>query len=285
MTESRWRTSRLALAALAVSTLAAVAVVAAPAQAAPVSAARGDWNLDGKAELLVRMPDGTLAEYVWIQGRMHYLRPFSTQFGSSVRLYSPGDANYDGRTDLLVDRDGTLILYGLRTDGRLSSGREVGRGFSGITLVTPGTNWRDKTPQGNLEVRMYGITASGDMYLYMFTDPYVLRSGGKVGFGWNVYSQVIGVGDVTGDGYGDVVAVQDGNLWLYRGNANGGLSARTLAGNGWSGQVSGPGDLDGDGYGELVLRHPDGYVHVYYSRTGRIGGGSALSFAPGPLVP
>ena len=168
MTQSRWRTSRLALAALVVSALvvAVEAVVAAPAQAAPVSSVRGDWNLDGKAELLVRMPDGTLAEYVYIRGRMSYLRSLSTGFGSSARLYSPGDATYDGRTDLLVEREGTLTLYGLRSDGRLATGREVGRGFSGITMITPGTNWRDRTIQGNLTVRMYGITATGDMYLY-----------------------------------------------------------------------------------------------------------------------
>lgn len=250
-----------------------------------VSAVRDDWTADGKAELLVRMSDGSLAAYSYAAGGLRFAKTLAASVGTTARDYSPGDATYDGRTDLLVDRAGTLTLYGLRGDGRLDTGREVGRGFSGFRLITPGTNWRDKTILGNLTVRMYGITATGDMYLYFFTDPCLLRTGAKVGYGWNLFPQVVGVGDVSNDEYGDVVAVDNGNLLLYCGTAAGGLSTAIVVGNGWAGQLAGPGDLNGDGQGDLVLRSADGSTRVY------LGGGSTfrstgvVTTIPGSLVP
>lgn len=250
-----------------------------------VSAVRGDWTADGKAELLVRMSDGSLAAYSYAAGGLRFAKTLVSSVGTTARVYSPGDATYDGRTDLLVDRAGTLTLYGLRGDGRLDTGREVGRGFSGIRLITPGTNWREKTILGNLTVRMYGITATGDMYLYFFTDPCLLRTGAKVGYGWNLFPQVVGVGDVSNDEYGDVVAVDNGNLLLYRGTAAGGLSTAIVVGNGWAGQLAGPGDLNGDGQGDLVLRSADGSTRVYLGGDSTFRSTGVVTTIPGSLVP
>ncbi|MEN2742552.1 VCBS repeat-containing protein [Microbacterium sp. X-17] len=82
-------------------------------------------------------------------------------------------------------------------------------------------------------------------------------------------------GDVTGDGYGDLLAVDvDGRLWLYtngiRSNPNHlPFSAGRVIGYGWLN--NGPiqevrqGDVTGDGYTDLVGIRSDGALVAYYN--------------------
>jgi hypothetical protein len=48
---------------------------------------------------------------------------------------------------------------------------------------------------------------------------------------------VEGVGDLTDDGFPDVLSIEisTGRLWLYRGKAGTALSSRVLLGTGWNG--------------------------------------------------
>jgi hypothetical protein len=80
--------------------------------------------------------------------------------------------------------------------------------------------------------------------------PFAART--KVGTGWNQYSQIIGAGDVTGDGRGDLLARDAaGVLWLHRGTGNAAapFAARTKVGTGWNqySQIIGAGDVTGAG--------------------------------------
>ena len=61
-----------------------------------------------------------------------------------------------------------------------------------------------------------------------------------VGTGWNIFSAIVGPGDLNGDGAADLLARQPSNgyLWLYPGNGRGGWLPRVRVGTGWNGMTA-----------------------------------------------
>jgi hypothetical protein len=94
----------------------------------------------------------------------------------------------------------------------------------------------------------------------------------RIGHGWQIYHDIIGVGDYDSDGHADLVARQkDGTLWFYAGTgrvntSNEGYQRRVRIGTGGWNQFSslvGPGDINRDGNNDLLAVHPDGSVWLY----------------------
>ncbi len=95
-------------------------------------------------------------------------------------------------------------------------------------------------------------------------------------FGRNSFEldQIAGVGDQTGDGVDDAVAVDQstGKLWLYKGPDYSALSRMQIGNAGWNGMkwLTG-GDVNGDGIGDLIGVHTaDATLRMY---PGTAGGG------------
>jgi hypothetical protein len=91
-------------------------------------------------------------------------------------------------------------------------------------------------------------------------------------FGWQVYDEVIGVGDYNGDGHPDLVARnQDGSLWSYAGTGRVDATSKGYGGGvkignfGWNvfNTLLGAGDFDGNGLADLVARKADGTLWLY----------------------
>ncbi|MEU6854315.1 VCBS repeat-containing protein [Actinacidiphila alni] len=118
---------------------------------------------------------------------------------------------------------------------------------------------------------LVGRDSGGSLWYYRGsgkrTAPLAART--KVGPGWNIFNQLVGAGDLTGDGKADLLA-RDGSgvLWLYRGRGNGTFLARTKVGPGWNifNQLVGAGDLTGDRKADLLARDSAGVLWLYQGK-------------------
>ncbi|MFF1632893.1 FG-GAP-like repeat-containing protein [Leifsonia sp. NPDC058248] len=182
----------------------------------------GDYNHDGKPDLLGRQPDGSL----WFYPGTGVINSTSSGFGAGVKidtgwnayaqLTAPGDLDGDGRPDLLARKpDGTLWFFG-------------------------GTGTVEASNTGH-------------------------KPGVQIGSGWQVFTQVLGIGDQNKDGIPDLAGFRnDGTVWVYAGT--GGASGSwfkagqrmTIAGLSDSDTLTAPGDVSGDGLPDLYARAFDG---------------------------
>ena len=91
------------------------------------------------------------------------------------------------------------------------------------------------------------------------------------GSGWNQYNQIVGAGDLTGDGRADIVARSSAGLFLYAGTGKASApfgAKKQIGGTGWSqyNKLVAPGDLNGDGVADLLARTSTGLY--FYAGTG-----------------
>ncbi|SEE46064.1 Repeat domain-containing protein [Streptomyces sp. 2131.1] len=94
--------------------------------------------------------------------------------------------------------------------------------------------------------------------------------GVKVGHGWDVYDQIVGLDDANGDGFGDVVArTPGGDLYFYAGTGDLAkpFKAREQVGYGYDvyNQLVAVGDTDGDGHADFMARKENGDTYSYRS--------------------
>ncbi|MEV0407116.1 FG-GAP-like repeat-containing protein [Actinoallomurus sp. NPDC050550] len=119
--------------------------------------------------------------------------------------------------------------------------------------------------------------ATGKLWLY--PGPKFAASGRKLigSSGWNGMTQLTGIGDLTGDGRADLVAVRksDGTLWVYPGATNAVGTPVKIGNSGWNGmtQLTGMGDLTGDGRADLIaVSKSDGALWLYPGKVKGLGG-------------
>ena len=111
------------------------------------------------------------------------------------------------------------------------------------------------------------LAATGNLRRYSGTGRGTLSAFAVIGTGWQGYRALETVGDLSGDGASDVVAIEraTGTLWLYRGDGRGGWLPRVRAGTDWQGmnRLVGPGDVTGDQRPDLFARDTSGSLWLY----------------------
>ena len=227
----------------------------------------GDYTADGSPDLLARAYDGTLYFYRGNgDGTFDSTRSVdSTGWGEVTQFAGVGNNPGYGKNGVYANTaGGSLYYYDLAPTGYLSAKYTVGTGF-----------YRD-------EVRLYHVSAltddgqsdligkglyDGHLYnLENYAAGDDMLAGGSTS-----YNLVVGPGDLSGDGKGDLIARSSGALYFYAGNGDG-LSMKgrvQIGGSGWNqfNTIVGAGDLTGDGKADLVARSSAGLF--LYPGTGK----------------
>ncbi|MGW8768331.1 FG-GAP repeat domain-containing protein [Streptomyces sp. NPDC055815] len=230
----------------------------------PVSPTRAAYNGSYTWEITAR-PDDSIGPDVKVSGRF-----------TVNRATAPHDYNDNGTPDVLLFNDyGTLR----RVDtNRTPSGDGIRPALDYPTQV--GSHWniydRAESVGDVAGTRVGDVVArdkSGVLWLYQGTGkgdtPFLGRV--KLGGGWQIYHQLAGGSDLTGDGRADLVATdKTGGLWLYTatGNASAPFKPRKQIGTGWGiyNQLTATGDIAGGAAGDLVARDKDGVLWLYLAK-------------------
>lgn len=225
-----------------------------------------DVNGDGHGDLMARNVSGTLYRYLSTgTGAFGPRTQLSTGWNEVSQFAGAGNNPHWGKNEVLgVNTSGVMYAYIGMNNGLLSPREEAGPGWGGAKL-TLASSFDDDGWSDLLEV------SDGTLWNY---DDYV--GDGEIGSGWGIYNTLVGPGDLSGDGHGDLLARDSaGALYLYRGNGDGSaFAARQKIGTGW-GQftvLAGAGDIDGDGRADIVARGKDGSLYLY--------AGTGVSTAP-----
>ncbi|MFD0022374.1 FG-GAP repeat domain-containing protein [Streptomyces sp. NPDC058382] len=215
--------------------------------------ATDDATGDGLGDLMARTPGGTLYAYA-AAGDGSLTKRVEIGSGWNVSsLFGGQGGNPDfGKNELMTrTKAGTLYWYYAKNNGKLSTRIQASDsgGWAGSNISFPSS--LDNDGYANLLE-----TYNGTLY----------NQGETVGSGWSVYNTLVGPGDLSGDGKGDLLArTKAGDLYLYRGNGSGGFAAKLKVGYGYNtyNKIVGAGDLSGDGLADVVARDTKGDLYLY----------------------
>ncbi|MCO5968981.1 FG-GAP-like repeat-containing protein [Actinoallomurus soli] len=185
---------------------------------------------------------------------------------TDVGLTTLGDQTGDGTADVVAtDRaTGKLWLYPGPKFAATSRKLIGSGGWNGMSELT---GIGDLT--GDKKADLIAVQKS-DATLWLYPGATnALGTRVKIGnSGWNGMAELTAVGDLTGDGRADLIAIQksDGTLWLYPGGVKKLGSRIKIGTGGWNGmeKLAGVTDITGDGKPDLIaVRKSDGTLWVY----------------------
>ncbi|MFE1548898.1 FG-GAP repeat domain-containing protein [Streptomyces sp. NPDC058718] len=203
----------------------------AAAAGAAATLSLSDLDLDGYDDLIYRAIDGAL--YTTASESVFELGYRDDDVAKDI-VPIGNQGGYDASPEVLaLSEDGTLSLYADAGVGGSADLHVVGGGWQVYNkIMSPG----DVNNDGLADV--VARTKDGQLYLYLATGDLDKPLGARklIGGGWHVYDQLVGSGDVNGDGLADLYARDtSGNLYFYTGTGSmsSPFAGRKLIGGGW----------------------------------------------------
>ncbi|MEV7613981.1 VCBS repeat-containing protein [Streptomyces sp. NPDC089799] len=266
-----------------------------------------DVDADGFADLLAKDLNGNLYYYKGTgSASAPFKARTSVGGGWNVynKIVAMDDQSGDGKADIYgVQPNGELYGYASMGGGKFSARQKLGSGWtideavvnSGVTPVfgkhgvtaVDGSNglWEHVNqtngryfaealhyqfpwPSGTKLVNAAGLDRSNWASKLAWNGSALFNpiTGDRVGEFANT-NLVVGPGDLTGDGKGDLLTRDNsGTLWLRAGNGTGTWFGNPVkVGPGWNGYkaIVGGGDINGDGRADIVAQSGDGHLYVY----------------------
>jgi hypothetical protein len=176
------------------------------------------------------------------------------------------DRDGSGWSDVLALESATGNLYLYPGNGTGLGDRTQIGGLAGMNALT---RHGDFTGDG-YEDLWAREASTGYLWRYPGTAAGALGARTRHGAGWNSMREITAMGDLTGDGRNDLVAVEasTGNMFRYAGPD---LATRVALGSGWNtmDELVGIGDFNRDGRTDLVARQRStGNLYLYPSSGG-----------------
>lgn len=227
-------------------------------------AAGGDFDGDGKEDVLLRRADGPWTYYPMDGGNVLDAGRGRANLTKSLdwRPVGVGDLNDDGRDDLLLRRnDGAWVYYAM-------NGRRVIAKESGWANLPRSLDWRmtgvgDIDGDGRDDVLLRHISGSWRLYS-MAGRRIVPERTTTPAFADLPAWRFTAIGDFDADGRDDILLRHTGGRWRYSSLIGDAVvhASPALTGN-WAWRMAGVGDLDGEGGDDILLRHRDGRWRSY----------------------
>ncbi|MFE6890075.1 FG-GAP repeat domain-containing protein [Streptomyces sp. NPDC057694] len=220
---------------------------------------------DGIGDLLTLNSSGTFTFQQGNGAGAFSGKTYASGWATSAVAVPFGDLNGDNCNDVLVRlSSGELRGYRPGCGKALTTSTaytKLGTGWNAYDVLTsPGDLNRDGLP--DLLARK---TSTGDIYVFAGKSDGTLAAGKKIRSAWTTYTHIVGVGDLNGDGIGDVLARrEDGTLFRYDGAGDGTLKDRVTVFTAWGSTyktIVGVGDITGDGKNDLVVRDTSGNLY------------------------
>ncbi|WP_430378925.1 FG-GAP-like repeat-containing protein [Streptomyces sp. B1-3] len=218
---------------------------------------------DGIGDLLTLTSQGALSLHRGDGAGKFSTKTSASGWPASITVVPFGDLNGDRCNDVLVRfSSGALRTYRPGCGKALTTSTPyTALGTSGWNQYNVLTSPGDITGDGRADL-IARQASTGDIYLYKATSSGKLSARVKIFSKWSGYKKIVGVGDLNGDGYGDLLALDTSNeLWRYMGTATGGFRARVKVADNWGASynvVVGVGDITGDGRADVVSRDTSG---------------------------